>query len=991
MNNYNENLIKQFKFQMEFRKHQKIVFEKFDQVLKNHQNDAFKFHVVSPPGSGKTIMGMEMGIRVGNPILVVCPNTAIQGQWLNKCNLFVDNEDIELKKLVNTDPNNIGLINIFTYQMLSVPEGDDDSFARISENIWADSITSARGIAHEEALFRINSMKNTNTEAYKTEISKYNKKLRKSLLNDPNFSIEKILHSNTLNIIERLKEKGIGTVVFDECHHLQNYWALVMREIIHILNAKCVIGLTATPPIDEDKEKIECYTALLGEIDYYIPLPAVVKEGLLSPYQDLVYFCMPEKAELEYIENCHLKFKKLTELFNKNNSDFYFWIFDRIVKRTLISGETQEWTKFINSRPRFAAAGVKFLLQNNCKLPWDITITEDMYEQLDFDDWIILIEDYSLNLLKLSNKEEDKVLYDSIRDALKSLGYVLSEKGIRNNSSPLDRILAYSRSKTEAVKEILKAEQKCMGDKIRTAIITDFEISNALSIKKTPSLMDEECGGAVAIMRALVSDSNTDILDPVMITAKRLVLDDDLAEKFVEEGLKWAKQNDLKIKLELSQDEFVGFISVIGSGNDWCSKTSVLMTTYLFEQGITKCIIGTRGLLSEGWDSINLNTLIDLTVATTYASVNQLKGRSLRKSLIDQYKVANNWDVICIAPGFEKGYNDLERLYRKHEQYYGICDDGQIQKGIDHLEPTLGRQNGIFNVDDMKRINLKMLEMAIKRKDIYNMWRVGEPFENIELDCCEINLTKPFKMKASSVIGNETMIVGNKIKSCAGKAAISVLSIAAASTVVTFSVPAALTLFGAAGFMSFKSYKSINNLWKYGNENLLKLAAETGILDIAKCLLNAMIECEMINKEIKEENIVLSKRSDSTIRVYLDEYEEDSQMFSNSLGQMFSPIENQRYAIQRYEVNVPEKTIGKFAHIIKYGINKCDPMLSFYHPLPDSFNIKEKALIFKKYWNKYVSPGDVVFLKGESGKEVIETYGRVNFLGARKKHLKIWK
>lgn len=870
-------------------------------------------------------------------------------------------ENIELKKLVNTDANNVGLINIFTYQMLSVPVGDDESFGRISENIWADSISSTQGVPHEEALFRINTMKNTNPDAYKTEISKYSKKLRKSLLNDPNCNIEKILHANTLDIINRLKENKIHTVIFDECHHLQNYWALVMREIIVKLNASCVIGLTATPPLDEDREKIECYTALLGEIDYYIPVPAIVKEGLLSPYQDLVYFCTPIKAELEYIENCHLKFKELTELFNNSNNDFYFWVFDRIVKRKLLSGETQEWTKFINSRPGFAAAGVKFLLQNNCKLPWDITITEDMYEQLNFNDWIILIEDYALNLLKLSNKEADKVLYDSIRDALKSLGYVLSENGIRSNSSPLDRILAYSKSKTDAVKEILKAEMSGLGDKIRAAIITDFEISNALSITKSQGLMDEECGGAVAVMKALVSDNSTDVLDPVMITAKRLILDDDLAKKFVEDGLKWAKENNMDINLELSKEESGGFVCVIGSGKDWGSKTSVLMTTYLFEQGVTKCIIGTRGLLSEGWDSLNLNTLIDLTAVTTYASVNQLKGRSLRKSSSDPQKVANNWDVICIAPGLEKGYNDLERLYRKHAQYYGVCDDGQIQKGINHLDPSLGRQEGLINLDDMKRINKNMIEMAFDRNRIYKMWRVGEPFENIELGCCEIKLLKSFSMKDSSVFVNERKVLGNKIKSCAGKTTASVLSVAAASAAVMFSLPASITLFGVAGFMSFKTYQGINDLWKYGNENFFQLAARSAISDIAKCILNAMAECEMINKKIEEDKIVITERSDGTIRIYLDGYEVDSELFSSSLGQIFSPLENQRYAIQRYEVAVPKESLGKFAYILKYGANKCKPVLSFYHPLPDVFNIKEKAIVFKKYWNKYVSPGDVVF------------------------------
>lgn len=51
------------------------------------------------------------------------------------------------------------------------------------------------------------------------------------------------------------------------------------------------------------------------------------------------------------------------------------------------------------------------------------------------------------------------------------------------------------------------------------------------------------------------------------------------------------------------------------------------------------------------------------------------------------------------------------------------------------------------------------------------------------------------------------------------------------------------------------------------------------------------------------------------------------------------------------------------------------------------FGIKEKALIFRKYWNKYVSPGDIVFLKGERGHEIIEKYGRINSLGARRSNI----
>ena len=36
------------------------------------------------------------------------------------------------------------------------------------------------------------------------------------------------------------------------------------------------------------------------------------------------------------------------------------------------------------------------------------------------------------------------------------------------------------------------------------------------------------------------------------------------------------------------------------------------MVTEFFQEGLTKCLIGTRGLLGEGWDASRINVLIDL-------------------------------------------------------------------------------------------------------------------------------------------------------------------------------------------------------------------------------------------------------------------------------------------------------------------------------------------------------------------------------------------
>ncbi len=278
------NIFEVMNFKYEFRKHQKMMLDKFDQKLGTGRKKVFRFHLVSPPGSGKTIVGLEIARRLGAPTLVICPNTTIQGQWAEKFKMFLPEDRPnefaeELVAGLSTNTQALKSISVFTYQMLSVPCGDDDAYIRISENIWAETVSRSQNVSIEEALLRICRMKDSNPRLYKTEISKIYRKLRQEHLNETDCDISNILHPNTLKLIDELKRCKIKTVIFDECHHLQNYWALVMKEIVTGIGASNIIGLTATPPFDEEKENILHYTSLLGEIDYQIPTPAVIKDG----------------------------------------------------------------------------------------------------------------------------------------------------------------------------------------------------------------------------------------------------------------------------------------------------------------------------------------------------------------------------------------------------------------------------------------------------------------------------------------------------------------------------------------------------------------------------------------------------------------------------------------------------------------------------------------------------------------------------------------
>ena len=69
------------------------------------------------------------------------------------------------------------------------------------------------------------------------------------------------------------------------------------------------MGLTATLPDPANQIEYENYTSLLGDVDFEVPTPAVVKEGNLAPYRDLVYFCEPSPREHDYLDEIQKHFE----------------------------------------------------------------------------------------------------------------------------------------------------------------------------------------------------------------------------------------------------------------------------------------------------------------------------------------------------------------------------------------------------------------------------------------------------------------------------------------------------------------------------------------------------------------------------------------------------------------------------------------------------------------------------------------------------------
>ena len=108
----------------------------------------------------------------------------------------------------------------------------------------------------------------------------------------------------------------------------------------------------------------------------------------------------------------------------------------------------------------------------------------------------------------------------------------------------------------------------------------------------------------------------------------------------------------------------------------WTSGQWVAHVTGFFAAGGTRALVGTRGLLGEGWDAPAITTLVDLTTATTPTAVVQTRGRALRIDPANPEKVALLWSVVCVQEGHVAGANDWERYARKHRGYFTVDETG---------------------------------------------------------------------------------------------------------------------------------------------------------------------------------------------------------------------------------------------------------------------------------------------------------------------------
>ncbi|MBC8116365.1 MAG: DEAD/DEAH box helicase family protein, partial [Candidatus Saccharimonas sp.] len=214
-----------------------------------------RLHIVAPPGSGKTILGLYLWAEcVRRPALILSPNSAIQAQWATKAGGFCPG--LALDDLTSTDSEQPRWLTSLTYQAVTLPRRGGEDLDVAAVELWLENLIQQNQARDaDEAQRWIDDLRQHNPDYHGERLASYRKQHRDALA-QAGQSLP-LLHDSSRAVLQRLKDRGVGLIVLDECHHLLGHWGRVLADAHDFLDGPVVVGLTATPPDRDGKDQVD--------------------------------------------------------------------------------------------------------------------------------------------------------------------------------------------------------------------------------------------------------------------------------------------------------------------------------------------------------------------------------------------------------------------------------------------------------------------------------------------------------------------------------------------------------------------------------------------------------------------------------------------------------------------------------------------------------------------------------------------------------------
>ena len=642
------------KFKYSWRPYQARVLEEVDKYI----NDG-KINIVAAPGSGKTVLGLELARRLGNPVLILSPTVTIKNQWIDR---FVS---------------------------LFMPEGTKEKPEWISDNVY--KLSYFNSITYQGLHC-----------AYKRKWEDEEKETDDDVLNEEPKDENNI---ETYDIIKKIKTNKISTIILDEAHHLKSEWWQSLTKVIASLEGVTIISLTATPPYDVEISEWDKYSKLCGNIDIEISVPELVAEKNLCPHQDYIYFSYPTKEEERIITEYQNSVKTFLQNLKQNQA------FIEMIKDHPYIKNTEENIETILENTQTYSSMLIFLKYAN------VDVEKEKVQVLGHNKPIPkFTAEWAEVLLQNIVFSEDEYygqyneIIDVIKKELREIGAIEKRKIELSKNSKLEKQFVNSVSKLASINKIVEAEYANLKQDLRMVILTDY--------LRKEYLFDEQIEinkiGVFPIFLNLLKQSSS--LSMAILTGSLFIVPKDQKEKLLEN----ASANGLMSEeIEFVDIEKVPSYAIVKTSE---KHRNLLMRSIskLFSNGDVNIIIGTTSLLGEGWDEPSINSLILASYVGSYVLSNQMRGRAIRTNDNPQ-KTANVWHLVCVSD-VDKSIlqnSDYETLKRRFKSFVGIGHSiNVLENGIDRLDliPTE------FTKENIDRANAATIRISNNRMVMYERW-----------------------------------------------------------------------------------------------------------------------------------------------------------------------------------------------------------------------------------------------------------------------------
>ena len=849
---------KDIKFKYSWRKYQQRVLDD----LQDHLTDDH-LHIIAPPGSGKTVLGLEVAIRLNKPSLILAPTLAIRNQWIQRfCELFLQTN--LTPDWISRDIRNPKFMTVVTYQGLHA-----------ACNNWK---------VDEEEIESEEETEETNGNGRAT---------------NPNLD----------NIVSGLKAQKIKTIVVDEAHHLKNEWWQTLTKVKEKLDP-IIVGLTATPPYDVSATEWQRYIDLNGAVDTEISVPELVIEGDLCPHQDYVYFSFPTEKENQSIVDFRQNIEKLFQEIKNDET-----IIQAIEQHPIWINPKQHLDWIYNNLSYYSACLI--FLNANGKIIHEThleVIGNKKFEipKLDYE-WIETLLDFYL----YKEKEHFKAFEEhqkTLENRLRRYGAIERRQINFSHNKRVTGFLTSSISKLNGIKEIVDFEYKNLGSNLRLVILSDF-IRKEFYINAPENNLELNKIGVIPIFEKLRRE-NKENKKIAVLTGSMIIIPVGAYPAFEAKATKHGIT-----QINSSPVPFDNNYILINQ-TEQLKHDIVHIITQIFQQGEIEVLIGTKSLLGEGWDAPAINSLILASFVGSFVLSNQMRGRAIRTQNGNQNKTGNIWHLVCIDPTSHTGGVDFELLKRRFRSFVGVSfkEEPAIENGVGRLNLP----ENIYHKEEAEKKNAEMFSLAGNRENLKHRWEEAlvtgvNLVEEIKIPFPEEREYKTIKsMYLDKTIKNLMAMLGFSILGYL-EGIIQGLGKAARNIKTLQDLYVFLTVIGIAGVLFFGSqtYKTLKLYFKYRD-------ISKDIQQIGDALLNSLIKAGTIKTNYSKLKVETSVDSFGAVFCHLEGGTTfDKSTFINALQEIIAPIDNPRYVIirkNRFMLFVKQKDYHSVPEIL--GRNK---------------------------------------------------------------------